>query len=320
MKFAILVSSLLCLGISSGNAYAAKPKETPKLADLIDIVRPSVVKVEVIIRDFGRRLPPQVPPGIRNCFGETERCIVGTGFFVNSNGDVITACHVVDGYTDAPGVKQIIEILNAVGIRSEMVIGVAIPNIDTERIVIASGTMVYPASTVATDPAHDVALIRPINNPFTRTVKLFGGNAAQGFPEGKPTFVTFSVARPRDGEDIFACGYPFGQSGLITTSGTLASAWNTMPLLRAESAGVKFPVEVYWVDLRVSPGDSGGPVFKVSDQSVIGIAVEEATGHGVGIVIPAKFVTAFLKSQGVTFASANTAPDNQPKSKRKDQR
>jgi S1-C subfamily serine protease len=318
MKFAIFVLSLFCLEAALGSVYAAEPQEAPKLADLVDDVRPSVVKIDLHIHGKVEEWPPQVPQGIRECFGEMQTCVVGTGYFVNSNGDVVTAFHVVDGYDGHPGVKQIIELLNATGIHAEMKIGVAVPNIERGKSVIGANTMSYSATLVSTDPAHDIALIRSTKNPFTSEPPLLIDAGAQSRSLGEPKFVTFSEARPRDAEDIFACGYPFGQHGLVTTSGTVASAWNSMPLVRAHAAGIDQNTEVYQVDLRINPGDSGGPVFRVSDESVMGMAIEEIAGGGaggLGIAIPAKFVTAFLKSQGVPFTLAKTAPKDQPKQK-----
>jgi len=239
---------------------------------------------------------------------------IGTGFFVNPNGDVVTAFHVVDGFrgkdgTDHPGARQFIEDLTAAGINAKIFVSVSLPNIDEKalgkhnelKITMGGVSADFEVDVMSTDPAHDLALIRPHNNPFTHMPKLFEfpGSKSEDLPQAKAKFVTFSAKRPRDAEDIFACGYAFGEPSQITTSGTLASGWNSEVLLRAEAAGFPLPAEVYEVDLRINPGNSGGPVFRLSDQSVIGVAVQS---HGsLGVVIPAKFVTAFLTSQGVAW-------------------
>lgn len=306
-NLATLARSLLCAAAVLGNVYATQAQTTPKLADVIDSIRPSVVQVSVKLVGTPENRFPHAPAALDGCFHGSPICIAGTGFFVNSNGDIVTAMHVVDGFrardgSDHPGVKQVIEALQAVGIHAELSIGVAMPNVETERITVSSGTFGYSAVLVATDPSHDLALIRPTNNPFTHMPKMFGGPGSVGLPQATVTYVTFSPARPRDAEDIFACGYPLGEPGLITTSGTLASAWNTMALLRAEAAGFSFPVEVYHVDLRINPGNSGGPVFRMSDQALIGVAVQSL--GSLGVVVPAKFVIAFLKAQGVSWTPA----------------
>jgi len=113
------------------------------------------------------------------------------------------------------------------------------------------------------------------------------------------------VKRPRDGEEIFACGFPFGEPGLVTTSGAIASAWKTDLLIAAKAAGVVETVETYWADLRINPGNSGGPVFRTSDQSVLGMAVEfKGT---LGVVVPAKYIAEFLKAHAIQWSSAADA-------------
>jgi len=312
----MLVLSLLCLGTASENAYAAKAKEPPKLADVIDSVRPSVVQVLVQLIPTGgadprRQLPlAQIPPALRGCLSLTGTCILGTGFFVDSDGDVVTAYHVADGYRAADGsetlgVKQVIEMLRAAGVRADLEIGVATPNFEDKAITVASNTEGFPAAFVATDPVHDLALIRPTVNPFAHMQRAFGGPAFAGVPQATVKYVTFSPTRPRDAEEIFACGYPFSTPGLVTTSGTVASAWNQQVLIRAAEAGYSSPQDVYTVDLRLNPGNSGGPVFKLSDQSVIGVAVQSF--GSLAVVVPSKFVTAFLTSHGVSWTPATTS-------------
>jgi len=312
MKLAIFVLSLLCIGTASENAYAAKAKEPPKLADVIDGVRPSVVQVIVMMVQSPGHPFPQLSDTspLGKYFNHSPRLIIGTGFFVNRTGDVVTAFHVVDGFrardgSEVPGIKKIIDALSAQGIHAEIRIGVALPDVETGRITIAAGTEGFPAVVVATDPSHDLALIRPTVNPFTNMPRTFGGPGAAGLPQATAKSVTFSLTRPRDAEEIFACGYPFGESGLVTTSGTLASAWNSQILVRSEAAGFPYAQEVYTVDLRINPGNSGGPVFRMSDQAVIGVAVQSL--GTLGVVVPSKFVTAFLTSQGVSWNPGETS-------------
>jgi S1-C subfamily serine protease len=282
-------------------------RTVPKLADFIDGIRPTVVQVAIHAKGgFGN-----IPPKFQSCFKGGTYCIAGTGFFVSSNGDIVTAFHVVDGYrtkdgSDDPGAKQVIDALGAIGIPAEMVIGVAIPNIDNGRITVASTTNYFQAILISTDPSHDLALIRATVNPFTHMPRTFGGPGASGMPQAMAGAVSLSMIRPRDGEEVFAAGYPFGETGLITTSGVVASAWKTKVLLRAEAAGFTFPAEVYNLDLRINPGNSGGPVFRMSDSALIGVSVEY-TGS-LGIAVPAKFVSSFLTNQKVPWTATADSP------------
>jgi len=321
-NYATLALSFVSAAAVLGNAYATQAKTGTKLADVIEIVRPSVVQVYVTLSSTPTSPNAQVPAKYEPCFHRSFSCIIGTGFFVNSNGDVVTALHVVDGYrgrdgTEFPGAKQIIEELRAAGIAAHTSIGISLPNTDETqvpqsnriRVYISGVTEGFPVEVIATDPAHDLALIRPNSNPFTnlpksKSITVLGPGSKDDLPHASAKFVKFSLTRPRDSEDIFACGYPFSERNQVTTSGTLASGWNETVLLRAEAAGFSSPAEVYEVDLRINPGNSGGPVFRLSDQSVIGVAVQS---HGsLGYVIPAKFVTGFLTSQGVPWTASKT--------------
>jgi S1-C subfamily serine protease len=298
-----LLMALFCTRVRS--------QSEQKLPDLIDSIRPAVVKIVVHIIPSARfpragsslNLPAELQP----CFNQTRYCILGTGFFVNSEGDVVTAMHVVDGYRSRdgrifPGFIQIQDELKRAGIDSELEIGISIPNIE-KPFSVTSGTVTYKASVFATKAEHDLAIIRADDNPFTHPPQFFGGSGAKDLPHPKPIFVKLAIERPRDAEEIFACGYPLGEAGLVTTSGTIGSAWNTQVLLRADAAGFGYQQEVYNVDLRINPGNSGGPVFRTSDSSVIGVAVQSL--GSLGVVVPAKFVEAFLREQQRTWTAAN---------------
>jgi S1-C subfamily serine protease len=230
---------------------------------------------------------------------------VGTGFFVNAAGDVVTASHVaigIQGSAPEPGIQQIIQILEANGIHAAPYIAVSIPNVETSHLTIASGSELFPATLAAADAEHDIAVFHATVNPFTKMQKTFGGSGAAGLPQATATFVHLALSRPHDGEEIFACGFPFSEPGLVTTSGTIASAWKTETLLTATGAGLLRPVDTYWADLRANPGNSGGPVFRTRDQAVVGMVVQ---GKGsLGVVVPAKYVSEFLKAHGIQWSAA----------------
>jgi S1-C subfamily serine protease len=169
---------------------------------------------------------------------------------------------VVDGYRSPDGrgslgIKQFLEILADSNINGEAAIGVAFPSMEDKtlgmmKVTIAASTQVFAADIVGTDPSHDLAIVRPKGNPFKQMPALFAGAITGPAPRIDVRAVAFSQTRPRDVEAIFACGYPFGEPGLVTTAGTVASAWNTRVLLRPQVAGFNDPVEVYNADLRIN--------------------------------------------------------------------
>jgi S1-C subfamily serine protease len=289
---AVLAAVIFCPALRS-----AKPQKNT--TDLIELVRPAVVQVMVRITDGRWQEPLPVSEPVQHCFTVTiTRCVVGTGFFINDTGDVVTASHVADD------VQQIIQVLGTNGIHARATIGVSTPNVETKNLTDASGTMGFPATLIATDPEHDIAVFRPSTNPFTNMPKTFDGPGASGLPQTKAAFVHLAADRPRDGEGILACGFPFSEPGLVTTSGAIASAWKTEVLLTAKAVGKTFPIEIYWVDLRINPGNSGGPISRMGDQTVLGMVVE--LRGSLGIVVPAKYIAEFLKSHDIRSTPMGT--------------
>ena len=151
------------------------------LTELIDLVRPSVV--QIVIRTRG-----PAPAEYSGCFAGHTSCVAGTGFFINSAGYAVTAFHVVDGYVGVdrdgkpdphPGVKEVIAASEKNGTHAELQIGVAIPNIENGQTIFASGTQYFSARVIASDPAHDLALIQANVNPFTQMPRSYAGPASR---------------------------------------------------------------------------------------------------------------------------------------------
>lgn len=296
LRLAFVFVAVLCIGpwLLIAEAPAADTKKST--ADLIELVRPEVVQVVVRIALLDTTKP--IPFSLNKLFIRPI-FIAGTGFFVNDAGDVVTASHVVNGVprTGEPGTQQIIQMLAQHGIHADTLIGVSLPNVDKNGLTISSPTELFPVALVAVDARHDIAVFHATDNPFKSKTKMFSG---PGMPQRTTKFVQFATDRPRDGQEVFTCGFPLGEPGMVTTSGAIASAWKTKKLLTATTDDQA--VEVYWADLRVNGGNSGGPLFRISDQAVLGMAVE--LGGSLGIVVPAKYISAFLTDHGIKWNSA----------------
>jgi S1-C subfamily serine protease len=156
----------------------------------------------------------------------------------------------------------------------------------------------FVASLDNEDKVHDIAVLSPMNT-MALTHDPFG------FPDAKfaPTAVTFDTRRPRDGDDVFACGYPMGTMALATTAGRIATAWDREVVHTAVVNNIKEETEVYRLDLRINPGNSGGPVFRSDGQNVIGmvIEIEGAPGQWLATAVPSHYITAFLARRGIQF-------------------
>jgi S1-C subfamily serine protease len=275
--------------------------------DVVQSVGPAVVQVAVVIKMGAWQtkpppnpLPKPIPQSVRNCFpGNRLYCIDGTGFFVNPKGDVVTASHVADD------IQDIRELFTADGIPTERVrIGVSFPNFDNGKFEFGSGSRFYPAVLTAIDREHDIAVFHVPDNPFAGIPSAVSGNGVPGFPQSRPTYLRIATSHPSDGEQIFACGFPFGESGLVSTFGEIASAWKSevLPSSKRDTS-----IDAYWVDLRVNPGNSGGPVLRMADHAVLGLVVGFRSGQsGMGIVVPAKYIANFLTANKVQWSLAKT--------------
>ncbi len=258
--------------IPPGRAVASKSVAIQQTTtELINAVSPSVVQIMIVIS--GQTGPtPVLPRELQDCFADDA-------------GDVITASHV------AQDVQKAIQLLAQAGVRAQVTIGVKMPNVETEHLIIHSGTAGFPAVLLSIDPIHDLAAYRTLNNPLNGIRPMIGDDKGTDLAPTKATAAHIAKSRAQDGEAIVACGYPFGEPGLVTTSGTIASAWKSDMLMTSQIVGKPTSIETYWVDLRVNPGNSGGPIFRMEDRSVLGVVVEL---HGsMGIAVPAKYITEF---------------------------
>lgn len=302
----------LSLGLVSSSALA---QDDDKFPALVGHITPAVVEIELEIRSRPDLTLNSLPQSLQ-FYVEDGVSIFGTGFFVNDAGYVITASHVLDGFRspdgqEHPGIKQIREQLESLGVHSSIMVGVHIPDTDKGSFRSSSSTLDYEADIVDLDYLHDLALIKTRVNPFDKGVPM-GIIIKRKSVINAPRYVTFTVARPMNSESVFACGYPLDDPAIVTTSGRIATAWDNKVLIRAAAQGASASdrVDIYKADLRINPGNSGGPLFKTSDQSLIGMTIE-TTGN-LSVAIPAKYITAFLDAHHVKWTAASVPSKAKP--------
>jgi len=99
------------------------------------------------------------------------------------------------------------------------------------------------------------------------------------------------------------CGFPLGSENLVTTQGSIASAWKLKVPENARERGGKEKLDMYQGDIRIDRGNSGGPVFRSKDGAVLGLAVEmQNSSSAFAYFIPAKYITEFLDKSHVRYA------------------
>ena len=173
----------------------------------------------------------------------------GTGFVVNANGYLITCAHVV---TDAIKVEATL------------------------------GGQKYPATVLARDDQHDLALLKI---------------AAQNLP----TVPLADSETGQVGQEVRAVGFPMSTvlgENVKVTRGTI-SGINT-----------KEGQKIFQVDAPINPGNSGGPLVTESGM-VLGVTNAKLAGEAVsnvGFAVPSNEAGRLLTSKGVTYQTrGNTA-------------
>jgi putative serine protease PepD len=174
---------------------------------------------------------------------------------------------------------------NATSLGSGVVVGADGLILTNHHVVASSGTVsvrlssgrTVPAKVVATDTAHDLALVQ-----------------ASGLSGLAPvTFATNSSVAV--GDTVLAFGAPLGLENTVTSG--IVSAFD-----RSVDTGSEKLTGLFQTDAAINEGNSGGALVDTSGH-VIGINVAIATAGqdssgsiGVGFAIPADTVTSVLKT------------------------
>ncbi len=236
------------------------------LPDVVAKVRPAVIGV-------GTVLPSRRPPAIFRA----------TGFAVADGRYVLTNAHAVA--TDL-NVQQ------------------------NESLAIFSGRgqqfQVHPATVVATDPEHDLALLRIEGNPL-------------------PVLGLDWSSRVREGQAVAFTGFPIGLIlGLypVTNLG-IVSALTPIAIPQLSSGQLnptlinrlKDPFEVIQLDAIAYPGNSGSPLYDPRSGRVLGVVnsvfVKESkeavlqNPSAITYAIPIEYAKALLQKAGAGLRQAD---------------
>ena len=168
----------------------------------------------------------------------------GTAFVVSADGFLVTCAHVVEG---------------------------------AKTLEVHLGSQKYPAQVIASDAAHDVAVIK-INAQNLSPIALSDSNTVQL------------------GQAVRAFGFPFSDvlgNNLKVTAGSVSGL--------NQVAGSR----VFQVDAAINPGNSGGPLVNEFGD-VVGVTSAKLTGDvvsTVGFAQPINDVKALLEQAGVRIVA-----------------
>jgi hypothetical protein len=259
-RFVVVISLVMFCGLVANAASENPPDDAALLASICPVVYPL----------------DQFPTerGYRYLF-------FGNAFFINEEGYLVTAAHVVNAFRDG-GRPYIL---------------VSIPN---------GPRRLQEAEMVAVDLEHDVAILRATRNPFVgqHNVAFMPLSTERPAP-GQP--VTTASVLPSDLPDSYTSEAPTE----IRSQGQVVDYQ-----FHAESEGADS--ELLLFDHKVVPGQSGSPVLSADSREVVGIVVGQwlrptvihfAIGARPLVISPGAalrthYAIALLRSQGISWHAA----------------
>ena len=195
------------------------------------------------------------------------RVTLGTGFFINRNGDVLTAAHVVTELQRLTSLEN--PCFGAIYVAKTEWKN-RYRNVDTDLQWFRMAECEYRENVdMGVCKAHLNPFLDPTTNKFIRPVSLA------------------SYVRYNDGSPIAFTGFPLQFAYPITSKGYIASYDPTAKKLI--------------IDKTAWPGASGSPLY-TSDGKVIGIVVEQGTDKSAGLAFarPTDLAFDLLREQKIT--------------------
>lgn len=202
---------------------------------------------------------------VRNEKPAKIKLIAGSGFFINANGDFVTARHVITELK-AYSEKELCEwavFLPDAGWAKRL------PKFDVSHFLVKECTF---------NQQSDVGVCKLRENPFS--------DAKFGKQIGFLRFVRTQFLK--DGVPVAFTGFPLQNRRPVTSLGHLAS--------------LSLTDDVVLIDKSAWPGASGGPVY-TADGGVLGVLILRGTNDGAGLAyaLPSETVIKFLAKNKIAF-------------------
>jgi len=265
-KIAAAFAALVCVLWPAIAACA--PNQIADDATLWDAICPIVYPVDQSASDHG-----------------VHYLFFGNGFFINSDGYVLTAAHVL---SQLHGGQPYILLR---------------PSVGSPRIV--------PATVIATDREHDVAVLRVTPNPFTANYKV--------------SFLPLSYDRPSPGQTVLTAALlPSKPRDAYTLNATIETR-SRGEVLDSEFSQLdkgRGDTELFLFNHEIILGQSGAPVLSTDSQKVVGLvegqwlghdtlAVATAEQHTPGAVLPIHYAIALLQQKHIAWHTSVADSEHQ---------
>lgn len=200
----------------------------------------------------------------------------GNGFFINSDGYLLTAAHVL---SQLHGGQPYVLL----------------------HLSTTAAPRIVPASLVAIDREHDVALLQVTPNPFAGIYKV--------------SFLTLSPDQALHNQTVFSAAVlPSKPRDAYTLNATIEMRARG-ELLHSEFSQLqkgRGDTELFLFNHEVQLGQSGAPVISTGSQEVVGlvegqwfgrdtIAISTAERHALGAILPVHYAIALLQQKHISW-------------------
>ncbi len=220
---------------TSQPATAAQPVVSSTSQDLTDVVARTTNSVVTITAQSARG----------NGFSpfNLPSTGVGSGIIVSADGLILTNNHVVEGA-------------------------------QTLTVTLADGSDLG-AKVVATDPEHDIAVIRAAGSDLSA--------ATLG-----------DSSRIQVGETVLAIGSPLGEFTDTVTRGIVSALNRSITVSDEQTGQQKQLSDLIQTDAAINPGNSGGPLINASGEVVGMNTATSRSAEGIGFAIPINAAKALI--------------------------
>jgi S1-C subfamily serine protease len=203
--------------------------------------------------------------------------IDGTGFFVNADGDFVTAGHVIADLKTTSLQRP-----------TPCVMAIYVPRDGWQREAVKFDVKWFVFGDCKTDSTLDLAVCRPVQKlPFTINP------------------VVLEDSRPQDGSPVAFTGFPLGSVEPLSSRCNIAAYRGA-----ADSEGSR----EFVLDKGTWPGASGSPIYD-DHGAVIGIMLARGLADSVGTSFgrPSHFIVKFLRDNGISLTTSEDRPKKRKK-------
>jgi S1-C subfamily serine protease len=264
---------LVLIFLATTVVFGQAPKPVPKkpirtdVSEAIEQIRPSVVQIEV---ELAYKYKKADAPAFDKVLP------AGSGFVADTKGHIVTALHVVkdiDSLRDKVLAQPVTPLgpIDPDSIKTRILIGFQLHNSFGPRLFVIGSFLQLEGTVSKRSTTADAALLQVSPEQLAAAVSQPAASTREkntAFKVLKPVPAKFDDHFAKEGEMIAVSGFPLALPSMVTNVGWIGSQY--ILLDTDMSDGPRFG---QLGSVQINLGNSGGPVYRVRDGAVIGIAV-----------------------------------------------